>query len=381
MSVNYTLNDIAQITGGQCQRKCDETVEFLLYDSRRVVPSGKSVFFALQGRRDGHLFLREMADKGVRNFVVSRLPGDRPQGNYVLVIDTLQALQDLAAYHRSRFDIPVIGITGSNGKTIVKDWLSHFLSQFYNVVRSPKSFNSQVGVPLSVWQMSGEHQIAVFEAGISQPGEMPRLERIIRPTIGIFTILGDAHQENFSSLEQKLDEKLELFRRVETIFCNTRQPWVYRRIKDRFPGRRVVCWGEEEFCNLRVKNIRKTGGQTLIQTRYNGEDIDIRIGFTDKASIDNALTVLMVLLELLGAERVKQLDFTTLPQIEMRLQQIRGIAGTTIINDSYNCDLTSFQIALDYLVQQAGSRRKTVILSDLEQVSVVNGSENGQSPE
>ncbi len=176
--MKYTLSDIAIITGGQCEGRCDSHVDFLLYDSRRIVPSEKSMFFALQGRRDGHHFLREMADKGVRNFVVSYLPDDRPQGNYILINDTLQALQTLAAHHRSRFDIPVIGITGSNGKTIIKDWLWHFLSHFYNVVRSPKSFNSQVGVPLSVWQMSQDHQIAVFEAGISQPGEMQRLARI-----------------------------------------------------------------------------------------------------------------------------------------------------------------------------------------------------------
>lgn len=376
----YSLGQIAQITGGQLIGDKEQKVEFLLYDSRRVVPSADSLFFAIKGKRDGHKFLAEIHSKGCSNYVVEYLPKDRPAGNYLVVGDSLEALQRLARYHRRQFNIPVIGITGSNGKTIVKDWLSGYLSKFLNVVSSPKSFNSQIGVPLSVWEMDKEHEIAIFEAGISRPGEMSKLESIIRPSIGVFTNLGDAHQSNFKSLEEKLNEKLLLFEHSSKIFFNDQQKLVFHTIKQTFKNRQLLFWSfSDSQAPLYVEDLAIKNGFTHLNLRILGQKIFKKINFTDQASIYNALTVLLVLSDVIGVERVNQLDFSQLPQIEMRLQQIRGINNTVIINDTYNCDLTSFRIALDYLIQQSGDRAKTVILSDFEQIAANLQNGHGQS--
>ncbi len=365
----YTLSEISHIVGGRLYGDGTAKVSYLLYDSRRVVPSQESLFFALRARRDGHEFLKDISEKGCRNFVVEYLPEKRPAGNYIIVENSLTALQQLAAFHRSRFDIPILAVTGSNGKTIVKDWLSFFLSKFYNVVRSPKSFNSQIGVPLSVWELDDLHQIGIFEAGISKPGEMQGLSKIIKPEIGIFTNLGDAHQSNFETLEQKLHEKLKLFQSAKKIFYSDLQDIVKNTIEEKFSDRQLLYWSlKDSKATLWVEKISEKDSKVQILAYYQNQKLTYTLNFTDKASIYNSLTVALVLLELLGYEKVAGLDFQQLPRIEMRLQLVRGIRGTTIINDSYNCDLTSFRIALDYLVQQAASRNKTVILSDLEQI-------------
>ena len=201
----------------------DYEITDLLIDSRRLMSASKTLFFALTSERnDGHKYLKDLYDNGVRAFVVSNVQSveDYPEAAFILVDNTLAALQRLAAWHRQQFNIPVIGITGSNGKTIVKEWLAQLLSPDYNVVRSPKSYNSQVGVPLSVWQMNGTHQLGIFEAGVSKPDEMAALQKVIKPTIGVFTNIGQAHQENFISFEQKAGEKLNLFTQVETlVYC------------------------------------------------------------------------------------------------------------------------------------------------------------------
>ncbi|MBD0296739.1 MAG: bifunctional UDP-N-acetylmuramoyl-tripeptide:D-alanyl-D-alanine ligase/alanine racemase, partial [Flavisolibacter sp.] len=192
----------------------------LVHDSRTITFGASSLFFALKTvHRDGHLFIQDAYKKGVRNFIVSEQvdTASLADCNIIMVSDVLEALQNLAAFHRGQFSIPVIGITGSNGKTIVKEWLYQLLQNDYTIVRSPKSFNSQIGVPLSVWQMAREHTLAIFEAGISHPGEMERLQKIIQPTIGIFTNIGAAHGENFTSQEQKIAEKAQLFKEAETI--------------------------------------------------------------------------------------------------------------------------------------------------------------------
>ena len=370
----YSLGQIAQIIDGRLIGDDRQNVEYLLFDSRRVVPSAESLFFAIKSKRDGHNFLWEIHSKGCANYVVEYLPKDRPPGNYLIVGNSLESLQSLARYHRKRFQIPVIGITGSNGKTIVKDWLSGYLARFFNVVSSPKSFNSQIGVPLSVWELSPEHEIAVFEAGISRPGEMAKLESIIQPTIGIFTNLGDAHQSNFKSLEEKLNEKLLLFERCSKIFFNDQQDVVFQSINQRFRDRQLLYWSlSNGQAPLYVKDLNIKQNITELKLEVFGQKLTKIINFTDRASIHNALTVILVLSDLLGVERVKEMDFSHLPQIEMRLQQIRGINNTVIINDTYNCDLTSFRIALDYLVQQATDRAKAVILSDFEQITNNHG--------
>ncbi len=368
--MKYTLREIATITGAELIGDGEFSVDYLLYDSRRMVPSVHSLFFALEGKRDGHSFVREMYRRGVQAFVVRRIEDGFPQANYLVVEDTLKALQTLAAFHRRHFDIPVIAVTGSNGKTIVKDWLSFLLEKFYSVVRSPRSFNSQIGVPLSVWEMDEYHEIAVLEAGISRPGEMQKLEQIIRPTIGIFTNLGDAHQENFISQQQKLQEKLILFRGVDKIFFPCDDELVRQTIKKQFIHKELLCWGSDEAADLQVLDIEKIHDKTKIKALWHNNPVVISIPFTDKASLHNTITVWLVLLDLLGMEKVNKLDFMSLPQVEMRLQQVRGVRGTVIINDSYNCDLTSLRIALDYLMQQSPGLKKTLILSDIEQTGM-----------
>ncbi len=367
----YNLLKISEIVKGKAFLQNNSPVEFLLYDSRRSVPSFNSLFFALKGKRDGHSFIPEMIDKGVKNFVVEKIPrGLLNKANFIVVDNTLKALQQLAKYHRQRFNLPVIAITGSNGKTIVKEWLAYFLEKDFNLVKSPKSFNSQVGVPLSVWEIQPFHDIGIFEAGISRPGEMKNLEEILKPRFGIFTNIGDAHQENFHSLEQKLTEKLTLFKNAEKIFFNANNPLIVKTIKEMFPGKKLFSWCFEQNrkndCDLvaKVSFERKT----RIIADFNGEKIEIFLRQNDLASVENALTVLLFLLDFLGTEKVKKLQFDNLPELEMRLQQIRGINNTVVINDSYNCDFTSLRIAIDYLCQLSKNKNKTLILSDLQQI-------------
>ncbi len=366
----YTLGEIATIVKGRLIGKKDFEIDTLLYDSRRIIPSFKSLFFALRGRRDGHDFIQDMIDRGVKAFIVEKIPPTAKDANFIVVKNSLDALQKLASYHRSKFNIPVIAITGSNGKTIVKDWTARLLGNYYNVVANPKSFNSQLGVPLSVWSIEPHHQIAIFEAGISQPYEMDKLEKIIQPDIGIFTILGDAHQENFSSIEQKLHEKLKLFENCKTIIYPRQDALVYKTIETLFPDRRLVTWTDQENlqADLEITGISQKDNFTTITALYQKQNtISIKIPFIDKASIHNAITTWLTTLTILGIEKTQMLDFSSLPQVEMRLQQVRGIRDTIIINDSYNCDFTSLQIALDYLAQQSPALRKTLILSDIEQ--------------
>lgn len=370
--MTYTLGDIAKIVNAKLIGHKDFEIENLLYDSRRIIPSNKSLFFALRVRRDGHLFINQMIDRGVTAFVVEKPIKTDKKINFLIVDNSLAALQKLATYHRQQFKYPVLAITGSNGKTIVKDWISFLLKQNFNVVSSPKSFNSQIGVPLSIWQMHNNHQIGIFEAGISQPGEMEKLEKIIKPDIGIFTILGDAHQENFISLNHKLEEKLKLFKNCHTIIYPRKQKIVYNTIENIFSDRKLISWTDNKNLNadLKIYNINKKDNKTEIKAIYKNQNkISITIPMTDNASIHNAITSWLTVISILGIEKTQKLNFLSLPHIEMRLQQMQGINNTIIINDTYNCDFTSLQIALDYLAQQAPAFAKTLILSDIEQVS------------
>ena len=341
--MSYKLSHIAQVLQTGIPAGADGVVEHLLTDSRRLYAPATTLFFALPGpRRDGHQFIAELYKRGLRQFVVSREQDAEsfPEAIFLLVPDTLKALQDLAAFHRSQFTIPVIGITGSNGKTIVKEWLYQLLHEDYHIVRSPKSYNSQIGVPLSVWQMNKDHTLAIFEAGISRPGEMEKLERIIRPTIAVLTNIGEAHSEGFENRGQKEAEKRLLFR-------NAIEPRL-----------------------LTVLSIDKGAGTTRISAIIDHHDpapLEIEIPFTDDASIENALTCWKVLryLELPHepvARRMKQLH-----AVNMRLELKKGINHCSLINDSYSTDISSLQMALNFLDQQTGGTKRTVILSDFLQ--------------
>lgn len=373
--MNYSIPDIASVTGGTISGNTDSslTVKNLLIDSRKIGTPENSLFFAIKGERnDGHIFIRELYEKGLRAFVVSELPantGAFAEAVFIRVDDTLAALQALCAYHRSRFDIPVIGITGSNGKTIVKEWLFQLMREDKNIVRSPKSFNSQVGVPLSVWQMSEENDLAVFEAGISRPGEMQRLEEVIRPTIGLITNIGQAHDENFSGQQEKVTEKLKLFSRAGTlIYCKD-----YLAVNDAVstdPGLEklaVFTWSRKTRADLLIGRITKNAADTEIQGVYKNDFLRISIPFTDEASIENAIHCWALLLCLGYAQSVIAERMKYLSPVAMRLELKEGINNCSIINDSYNSDLGSLGIALDFLNQQKQHPRKTLILSDILQ--------------
>ncbi|HEX4876248.1 MAG TPA: alanine racemase [Chitinophagaceae bacterium] len=341
--MSYTIRHIANVIGAEATVLQDAVIEHLLLDSRKIYAPASSVFFALKGpRRDGHQFIGELYNRGIRNFVVS-LPQQTenyPEANFLVVHDTLEALQLLTSFHRKQFSIPVIGITGSNGKTIVKEWLYQLLHFDYNIVRSPRSYNSQIGVPLSVWQMNAQHTMGIFEAGISRPGEMENLERIIQPTIGVLTNIGEAHSEGFLSKEHKELEKRKLFTKAQVPAA------------------------------LHIIAVEKSVAGTLIKAFYDTKDntaISIQIPFTDDASIQNAITCWQVLLLLKVPQEIIQQRMKNLTPVNMRLEMKKGINHCTIINDSYSADISSLEIALNFLEQQAAGHKRTVILSDLLQ--------------
>ncbi|TDW99353.1 bifunctional UDP-N-acetylmuramoyl-tripeptide:D-alanyl-D-alanine ligase/alanine racemase [Dinghuibacter silviterrae] len=364
MTQAYTLERIAPIVGGVLLAAGPHTpILYLLQDSRRVIHPDTSLFFALcTARRDGHDFIRDAYKAGVRQFVVGRpVPLETiPGAGVLLVEDPLKALGDLAAWHRSRFQLPVIGITGSNGKTIVKEWLYQLLQDTYTIVRSPRSYNSQIGVPLSVWQIRPEDTLGIFEAGISQPGEMKRLEQIIRPTYGILTNIGAAHDEGFDSRRSKLREKLRLFAETRWLIYHQDDPMIQEEVSTQ-THLRLFSWSRKDpNATLYIRHVEARAGKTTFNAVYKGGEVETTIPFTDEASIENALHCWSLLL-LLDVPR----DMTQLQPVAMRLELKQAIHHCTLINDSYSADLDSLYIALDFLTQQHQHPRKTVILSDL----------------
>lgn len=346
----------------------------MLLDSRKVYSPATALFFAIKGpRRDGHQFIPELYKKGIRSFVVSTAVDAvaYPGAAFLLVDDTQTALQRLAAYHREAFHIPIVGITGSNGKTVVKEWLYQLLHDRFNIVRSPKSYNSQIGVPLSVWQINEHHNLGLFEAGISQPGEMEKLEAMIKPDIGILTNIGEAHSEGFAGRSQKLKEKMKLFAHSALIIANGDDAEVADAVN--VSGKRKILWGKKETNDVSLTGISKEKGLTTISLQLPQEAVTFSIPFTDDASIENAVHCFLVA-SALGMD-VAELatGMMTLQPVNMRLELKKGINHCTIINDSYSADLDSLEIALNFLDQQTGNAKKTVILSDFLQ----SGSDDG----
>lgn len=354
-------------------------IEELCIDTRKINNPGKAAFFAIKsGRRDGHNYLPAAYAAGIRLFVIST-PIDAaryPEAGLLLVHDTVQALQIIAAQHRNSFDIPVIGITGSNGKTIVKEWLYQALSEDYNITRNPKSYNSQIGVPLSVWRLKKETQLGIFEAGISQPGEMERLEKIIRPSLGIFTNIGAAHSEGFLNQRQKINEKLILFRHVATLIYCRDYPELHECVttfvnntkSEAEPKKSCFTWSFKGDATLVIREQSVAGHYTDLTADYQQQTLQVRIPFTDAASVENAIQVWCSLLYLdMEQEHIKT-RLLQLQPIEMRLETRKGIANSTVINDAYNSDITSLAISLDYLESQRQHTRRTVILSDILQM-------------
>ena len=371
----YTISEIVKIIKGELIHEGDANARIseLAIDSRRLIAPETSLFFALTSKRnDGHKYIEELYEKGVRNFVVETDPSNLLllyNANIIKVKNTLSALQMLATAHRKQFKIPVIGITGSNGKTIVKEWLYQLLNESKSIVRSPKSFNSQIGVPLSVWQMRDDHELAIFEAGISEPDEMDHLQPIIQPTIGVFTNIGHAHDENFINRIQKAGEKFKLFTKVKTlVYCIDQKELQEGIIKTGLlKNIETFTWSRKEAADLQVTLVKPDAHNTQINALYKGNEISISIPFTDVASIENAIHCWAVMLLMGYNDALIAKRMLALQPLAMRLEMKAGINNCTLINDSYSNDIDSLAIALDFLNQQKQHRKKTVILSDILQ--------------
>jgi len=375
--VSYQITDIAEIIHGSLIHHAGQiqsgVIEHLLIDSRKIIYPETSLFFAIRGERhDGHRYLNEVYEAGVRNFVVEEnhdytFPSDV---SVILVKNSLEALQLFTSLHRHSFSLPVIGITGSNGKTIVKEWLYQLLQADVSIIRSPKSYNSQIGVPLSVWNISAEHQLAFFEAGISQKGEMSKLQQIIDPRIGIFTNLGAAHDEGFSSRKEKLHEKLQLFKNAELLIYATDDKMVEEGVSQflpRHPQLKTLSWSRKgNHADLQFETEIKEN-HSAIRIRKGSQILGIQIPFTDDASIENACACFAFLMGINRVNTDTLQRFSELTPVEMRLQLKEGINNCVLINDSYSADINALQIALDFLQQQSLGYTPTVILSDFYQ--------------
>lgn len=355
----------------------EDKIRYLSIDSRKITSPEHVLFFAIAGERnDGHQYIEGLLKKGVKNFVISKVSSiikSNQEANFILVKDVVSALQKLASYHRKQFKIPVIGITGSNGKTIVKEWLSTLLSSEYELIKSPKSYNSQVGVPLSVWAMNTRHNLAIFEAGISKPGEMERLENIIQPTIGIITNIGASHSENFENNQQKTREKLKLFDKSDSlIFCSD-----YKEIIEEIGilyihhPKQIFQWSRENNdADLFINEERIGSNATIIGANYKNEEVQFSIPFSDRANIENVIHCIATMLSLDYDLKTIEERIQFLNPVSMRMQLIEGINNTSIISDVYTSDISSLEIALDFLHEQKRQVHKTVILSDIFQSGI-----------
>ncbi len=369
--MSYTIEHIASWLHTNSVIKTPAHIAHLLTDSRRLIYPDTSLFFAITtGQNDGHLYVEELIQRGVFNFVVNTNFDTRifPDANFLKVDDVLGALQVIASRHRAQFTYPVIGITGSNGKTIVKEWLNQLLSNRYHIIRSPRSYNSQIGVPLSVWEMDENHELAIFEAGISQKGEMDALANIIQPTIGILTSMGTAHQEGFENEKEKRNQKWKLFQKAQVIITPLSE------LDDKnvahnagFPS--IITWTRTGEATLKIQSEKIIQGQTHLQANYLGTDLQLVIPFTDLISINNTITCLLTLLYLQVPISEIQEGVHQLRHLDMRMQIKKGIQQCYILNDSYSNDIHSLKLALTYATQQAGALPITLILSDIDQLN------------
>lgn len=373
--MSYSLEKVTALIGAHRFGATDAVIDWLLTDSRSLAFPETTLFFALRtARGDGHRYLPDLYRRGVRNFVVEQLPEawqtDYAGANFLRVVSPLKALQRLAERHREEYDLPVVGITGSNGKTVVKEWLYQLLSPLKRVTRSPRSYNSQIGVPLSVWLLDEHTEVGLFEAGISEPDEMPALRAIIQPTIGVLTHLGPAHQENFPSLEDKCLEKLELFKDAEVIVYNADSPVVADCVRRSLYTGNQLAWSRTDQAQpLFVPKVVTGADGTDVTYVYLGYEGHFHLPFVDEASVEDALHCLAVCLYLHVPQEAIARGMARLEPVAMRLEVKQGVRGCTIINDSYNSDVNSLDIALNFMQRRPAGRavRHTLVLSDILQ--------------
>lgn len=374
--MDYQIEDIAAILGVKPKRLKPATISILLTDSRTLTRPEHSLFFAIRtATNDGHKYINDLYDLNVRNFVVSELPADikkMTDANFIQVKNPVRALQQIATAHREKFNIPVVGITGSNGKTVVKEFLYQLLHEDFQIVRSPRSFNSQVGVPLSVWQMNDKHTLGIFEAGISQSDEMEYLQPIIKPTVGVLTNIGEAHQENFESAWDKCMEKLLLFKDCEAIIYNGDDHFIAGCVESACLSHKALTWSMgDSDAPLYIESITKGERSTEIKTTLLGFSQTITIPFTDDASIEDVIHCIALMLYIKPTSVNDKQRFEMLDPVAMRMEINEAINGCQLINDAYNSDFNSLEIALSFMQERRGSFKKmTVILSDIIQTGI-----------
>jgi alanine racemase len=363
---HYRMEDLCRYAGGQLfQHAPGAEIAELLFDSRRVYRPTQSLFIALRSERnDGHRYINKLLKQGVKNFMVSVLPEQASlmAANFILVPDTLKAMQKIASAHRRLFNYPVLGITGSNGKTIVKEWIYELMRRHRHIVRSPKSFNSQIGAPLSVWLLSELHDLAIIEAGISMPGEMDNLWNVIRPDMGLITNLGSAHLENFGNAQAILSEKLRLFKDVSKLYYCRDHEAVHLEIKRQ--GINTVSWGKTGEADYQILKIEKEEKTTNVSLKGPSFSVDLILPFTDQASVENAMHAVVFSVDQGVPPELVKAYVLNLHPVEMRLELRKGRQQSTIINDAYSADQESLKIAIDYMLQQLQHQKRTVILSD-----------------
>ena len=391
--MKYSIEKVTTLIGARRIGETDAQIGWLLTDSRSLCFPEETLFFALRSaRNDGHRYIADLYRRGVRNFVVDakgilEFHADGTEGmkdaNFLIVPSPLAALQRLAERHRDEFNLPIVGITGSNGKTMVKEWLYQLLLPSQKIVRSPRSYNSQIGVPLSVWLLNEQTEVGIFEAGISQPGEMFALRDIIQPTIGVLTTLGPAHQENFRSMEEKCMEKLELMHDTEAMVYPSDNDIVSRCIRRmNYQGEKISWSMCDEQAALFIKEVKTVNSplstlHSQLTYIWQGEENCYTIPFIDEASIENSITCAAVALHM-GLNPSQLADrMPKLEPVAMRLEVKQGQRGCVLINDSYNSDVNSLDIALDFMQRRSQSNsplstlnsqlKKTLILSDIFQ--------------
>jgi len=371
--MHYTINEIATIIQSKNNPLNESSIHYLLTDSRSLLFPETTLFFALKTRQNnGHKYIKELYEKNVRNFIVCEAIDSEafPKATFLFVEDTLKALQRLTAYHRSQFEIPIVGITGSNGKTVVKEWLYQLTNDDMQVVRSPRSYNSQSGVPLSVWLLNKHTDLGVFEAGISEKDEMACLETIIKPKICILTNIGEAHQENFSSLEEKCLEKLRLAKNCDLLICNTDNEIICKCINELNINDKIFSWSRiRQDASLFISSVEKKDTSSKITGIYQERENEFTIPFTDDASIENAVNCFAAMILLDAPEEKIKERMQNLEPVAMRLEVLSGKNGCTLINDSYNSDVYSLDIALDFQFRRDAEKKMkhTLILSDVMQ--------------
>lgn len=373
--MKYSIETTVTLIGARRIGNTDADIEWLLTDSRSLCFPEETLFFALKSERnDGHNYISSLYDRGVRNFVVEQVPDDAEtrfkDANFLKVLSPLNALQRLAERHREEYDIPVIGITGSNGKTVVKEWLHRLLMTSYTVTRSPRSYNSQIGVPLSVWLLNENTEIGLFEAGISEKGEMQSLRGMIQPTVGVLTNIGQAHQENFVSMEEKCMEKISLFHETEAVIYPYDNETVrHCMLKSNYACEHIAWSCEDDTVAMYVKSVEINGSETTVSYIYKGVAGCYTLPFIDSASIENSITCAATALYMGVASETIATVMPHLEPIAMRLEVKEGKHGCTLINDSYNSDYNSLDIALDFMNRRPdhAERKRTLILSDIYQ--------------